>query len=266
MNITKKYLISILIIIFVIGLTGCKKIEYKVYGDFVYDIVYLNDEGHEVIAAKGSPSFVRIYGLSEEGQQKEVIVVPKMIDGYEVKEIGKNVPFLGWKGNWVNEKLVKVFCLSYMNIDTGSFKNAPNIKKIIVLSSEKNQFKYQSFWGSNLPVYITSKENDNNHNNTSYVYDENLMIYYANVSFMWNCDDAENDGYYWIDDYGYGEKIEYIPENPERNGYTFDGWYKEPECINRWDFDADTLPKVKYNDDEEEIYQETKLYAKWIKG
>ncbi len=49
-----------------------------------------------------------------------------------------------------------------------------------------------------------------------------------------------------------------------RDGYAFDGWYKEPECMNRWDFDADTLPEVKYTDDEEEIYQETKLYAKWI--
>ena len=100
MKIIKKLFTLFLLIIFVISLfgCGCKKIEYKVYGDFVYDIVYLNDEGHEVIAAKGSPSFVRIYGLSEEGQQKEVIVVPKMIDGYEVKEIGKNVPFLGWKG------------------------------------------------------------------------------------------------------------------------------------------------------------------------
>ena len=238
------------------------KREYQVYGDVLYDIVYLNDEGQEVIAEKGKPSFVRIYGLSEEGQQKEVIVVPKMIDGYEVKEIGKNIMFLGSKGNWVSEKLVKVFCLAYMEIEPGSLQNSPNIKKIIVLSSEKRY--YEKFWGSNLSVYITSKEYDNNYNNTSYVHDEDLMIYYANVSFMYNYENAKNDGYYWIDDYDYGEKIAYIPENPERDGYAFGGWYKETECINAWSFETDTLPEVQYTEDGEKIYQETKLYAKWI--
>jgi len=239
------------------------KETFDIYGDFLYRIIYLDEDGKEIAKNKGISEFVRIYGLSEEGQQKEVIVVPKTIDGYAVKEIGKNVAFLGWKGDWVNEKLVKVFCLSYMDIEPGSFKNAPNIKKIIVLSSEKN--RYKSLWGCNLPVYITGKNYNSSYNNTSYVYDESLMVYFANVSFMWNCDEVENDGYYWIDDYDYGEKIEYIPENPEWDGYTFDGWYKEPECVNRWDFDADTLPKVKYTGDGEEIYQETKLYAKWIK-
>ena len=28
-----------------------------------------------------------------------------------------------------------------------------------------------------------------------------------------------------------------------REGYTFDGWDKEPECRTEWDFEKDTLPK-----------------------
>ena len=89
--------------------------------------------------------------------------------------------------------------------------------------------------------------------------------YLANVSYYYNYDDAPNDGYYWIDNCEYGETIEYIPEQPIRDGCTFDGWYKEPECINEWNFETDTLPQTKRDEEGKELYQETKLYAKWIK-
>lgn len=92
-------------------------------------------------------------------------------------------------------------------------------------------------------------------------------IYFANVSYMYNYESKEHDGYYFIDDYDYGSKIEYIPEEPTREEYTFAGWYREPEGINAWDFDTDTLPEeiTEENEDGETIvvYQETKLYAKW---
>lgn len=41
------------------------------------------------------------------------------------------------------------------------------------------------------------------------------------------------------------------PEVPTRVGYTFGGWYKEPECSNAWNFDTDTVSAT------------TTLYAKW---
>ena len=65
--------------------------------------------------------------------------------------------------------------------------------------------------------------------------------------------------------------IEDTPYEPQREGYTFGGWYKEPECINAWDFETDTLPEEKtemkeYSGGEvreEVVYQETILNAKW---
>ena len=36
------------------------------------------------------------------------------------------------------------------------------------------------------------------------------------------------------------------------DGYTFDGWYKEKECINKWDFTVDTLT-MKISDDNMEL-------------
>ena len=55
----------------------------------------------------------------------------------------------------------------------------------------------------------------------------------------------------------YDEKIKYIPPIPEREGYTFEGWYTETACINEWDFNNSTIVFDK------EIYNITKLYAKW---
>ncbi|HPI44783.1 MAG TPA: InlB B-repeat-containing protein, partial [Tenuifilaceae bacterium] len=42
------------------------------------------------------------------------------------------------------------------------------------------------------------------------------------------------------------------PVNPTLAGFTFDGWYKETNCINLWNFDADV------------IKDNTVLYAKWV--
>ena len=49
----------------------------------------------------------------------------------------------------------------------------------------------------------------------------------------------------------YGSKIQ-EPEAPVREGYTFEGWYKEAECANPWDFTKDT------------VTSSHTLYAKWI--
>lgn len=43
------------------------------------------------------------------------------------------------------------------------------------------------------------------------------------------------------------------------------GGIKESECVNAWNFETDALPKVQLDDQGQEIYQETKLYAKWVK-
>ena len=82
---------------------------------------------------------------------------------------------------------------------------------------------------------------------------------------MFNYENCPNDGYFFINDFEYGATIENTPYEPIRDGYTFGGWYKESECINAWNFETETLPQSQYDEQEREIYQETKLYAKWIK-
>ena len=84
----------------------------------------------------------------------------------------------------------------------------------------------------------------------------------ANVSYYYNYEKEFET--FFIDDVD-GDKIKNIPPVPQREGYEFAGWYKEPECINEWDFENDIVQAKVYNSDNEYQYQETKLYAKWEK-
>lgn len=42
-----------------------------------------------------------------------------------------------------------------------------------------------------------------------------------------------------------------LPEPPERTGYRFDGWYKDAQCTEEWDFALDS------------VQSDLTLYAKW---
>ena len=92
-----------------------------------------------------------------------------------------------------------------------------------------------------------------------FVYQYRIRV--ANTAYMFNYEGEPNGGYFFINNFDWGKKIDPAPYMPMRNGYEFKGWYKEPECINLWNFDSDTLPQ------ESEIGEnpETKLYAGWGK-
>ncbi|HEX2925601.1 MAG TPA: S-layer homology domain-containing protein, partial [Ruminiclostridium sp.] len=45
-----------------------------------------------------------------------------------------------------------------------------------------------------------------------------------------------------------------VPVQPVRDGYIFDGWYREAACVNPWEFNSDT------------VSGDIILYAKWVKS
>ena len=202
-----------------------------------------------------------ITGLTEEGQQQRFLVIPEEIDGVHMPTIGERPPLQMWSSigaaDICSEKLEKVYLISSIHIVSGSFRNSPKLEKAMIITHEniRGSVSPARSYYSNME-YLGFSAHSQEYNGR------------ANVSYFYNYDIEENYGYYWIDDWNYGSKIEFIPPEPEREGYTFGGWYKEPECINEWDFETDVLPeeRTEINEDGEKevVYQETKLYAKWV--
>ena len=244
----KAWIVLILAVMtFMVGLfSGCSRDEEWGY----FTVKFYNDRETAYIT-----------GLTEEGQQQRFLVIPEEIDGVKVYTIGERPLLQMWSSigyaDICSDKLEKIYIPFSTEIISGSFRNSSNLMKVVSIRDDYyiNGFEYSIKRCYSREVYIER----------GYTRDCYVM---SNVSYFYNYETEENNGYYWIDDWDYGSKIEFIPPEPEREGYTFGGWYKEPECINKWDFETDVLPEerteVNEEGEEEVIYQETKLYAKWV--
>ena len=202
---------------------------------------------------------VAIWDLTETGKEKEILIIPKTINGYEVRHLGVE-SFPIWVtyqlGGIDSEKVKRIYvsksveCFAYVSFfhhfnscEDGKYRSVtPNLERVI--------FNYINDDGTYGGGYITSDDR----------LDAAKIIERENVSY-WIGEEKP----YWIDDFEYGEKITYIPEEPKRDGFEFVGWFKEEDCLNEWNFETDTLPKAQKTEDGENFYAETKLYAKWIK-
>ena len=202
-----------------------------------------------------------ITGLTELGKQQRFLVIPEEIDGVRVSTIGERPLLQMWSSigyaDFCSDKLEKIYIPISIYILGGSFRNSPKLEKAMIITHEniRGSVSPARSYYSNME-YLGFSAHSQEYNGR------------ANVSYFYNYDIEENYGYYWIDDWDYGGKIEFIPPEPEREGYTFGGWYKEPECINEWDFETDVLPEerteINEEGEEEVVYQETQLYAKWL--
>lgn len=244
----KVWIVLILAVMtFMVGLfSGCSRDEEWGY----FTVKFYNDRETAYIT-----------GLTEEGQQQRFLVIPEEIDGVKVYTIGERPLLQMWSSigyaDICSDKLEKIYIPFSTEIISGSFRNSSNLMKVVSIRDDYyiNGFEYSIKRCYSREVYIER----------GYTRDCYVM---SNVSYFNNYETEENYGYYWIDDWNYGSKIEFIPPEPEREGYTFGGWYKEPECINKWDFETDVLPEerteINEEGEEEVVYQETKLYAKWL--
>ena len=219
-----------------------------------YFIYYDNDKEEQI----------HIVGLTDKGKEQEYLIIPEKINGKTVGKIGC------YNNLWVNDIVEKYGDEKYAQI------KSENLKKIFLTSNVQiinarfigkaiQSLKYEG----TMFILNTSSWSGEKAYKSSYA--TTSISIRANVSYFYNYENAPNDNYYWIDNYDYGEKIEFIPPEPTREGYIFDGWYKESECISKWDFEVDRLPNYLFDEgtpaDPENyrpIYQETKLYAKWI--
>lgn len=231
-------------------LTGC----YRKAGDFLLE--------------KRGDSYM-IMDLTEEGYQKKELFVYAQIGRFKISLIScrRSGMFLSPEAPVINSQVLeKIYFVDYIpSGNYGVFYNCDNLTRIIRL--EAGDFPNDNDLFRNSP----SDEPSSKHINQYLKYEDYLklnhwdFVFPANVSYYLNYEIENHDGYHWIDDYDYGTKITYIPPEPTREGYTFDGWYKEEDCINKWNFETDTLPEAILDEEGEPVYQETKLYAKWIR-
>ena len=92
--------------------------------------------------------------------------------------------------------------------------------------------------------------------------DSNLI--HANIAYIFNYEDNPNEGYFFIDLIEETGKLTKPPYDPKRDGYTFDGWYKDEGCTEEWSFKEDEVI-ISFDEEDNRIYEEIKLYAKWTR-
>jgi hypothetical protein len=226
---------------------GCEREELE-FGYFKYIKDYDND-------------YVDITGLTEEGAKQKILIVPKEINGIHVRRLMYDGGMLEPKiGEWESNALEKVFIDHGMNMVQGLFADCPNMKSLILINYSMTAiYDIDGYFGEEDERFCYVNPVD-----YSTLIDPLGKYKPANVVFDFNYENSLNNGAYWLDNVNYGEKIEIIPEIPTRTDFSFDGWYKEPECINIWNFETDVLPEQILDSDNKVTYQETKLYAKWI--
>ncbi|MCR5705658.1 MAG: InlB B-repeat-containing protein [Acholeplasmatales bacterium] len=236
----KKKIIILIILLFLplVLLSSCKKRTLYESGDFRYLII--KEDGEEMAA---------IIELSDSGDEKEVIIIPEYLDGYKVYGMYDRISSRQW-GKIQSNPERKIIITHYIEYEDLSFSG----NNVLFIGDGLNE---RSIKGA--PEFYTYLPSNIEIDNSEYYLNNANVTYYVDGDI------------YWIDDYD-NSLITFIPENPTKEGYTFDGWYKDSEYQNKWDFDVDIVPakdieywdKYHYDNRKTYNYKETKLYAKFI--
>lgn len=272
----------------VFNLVGCKN-EIKTSTDGTFKFFRLGD--NQFYRGNKKDTYA-IVGSCDE--LPEVLYIPAYHKGKEVSKIYyAHTVGIGLRGYGLSMEGVKTAYIPYTcNLDEGPYLDEPYARATttfitcsiaapndnLITNVTHNYLRYLK---ENDTVYFTNAVYENirisaestpnsafsivETSGCVYVEHSGKMLKPANTAFMFNYENCPNGGYFFINDFEYGTTIENTPYEPIRDNYTFGGWYKESTCINAWNFETDTLLQTTYDDQGREFYQETKLYAKWIK-
>lgn len=214
------------------------------YGCFKKDKYFKTEYFRYSIGHSEDYDFVYIEGLTEEGAQLKNIVIPEEIDGMPVKYYRGASAAPNVKKIIVSCNIRTINTIGGLNSGNLFVYDFPDGLKILYINCQYNR---STLMGRSF--YIASAALESFQKNIA-----NPAAYsLANMQYLFNYDDSPNNGVSFIDDLDIGEELEIIPTTPKRDGYTFTGWYVEPECQNKIELNG----YVKA--DEEIIY----LYAGW---
>lgn len=212
------------------------------YGDFECCYVTSADSNYSIKKEKAAG--VNIFGLVDEAIEKEIIVIPEMIEGLPVIAIG--MKGLSWSKSLKNDgaEYHKIYLpknIQYIHpLDISS-----PVKKFYLETPREFKPLCNCYVSENDYIKHKAYFEENN------IFDQLDYLQVANLTYI------IDEKVYWIDDYEEGEYVTF-PSEPIKEGYSFLGWYKEAECMNEWQKKTDVYSKV-------EGKQTVNLYAKWIK-
>jgi uncharacterized repeat protein (TIGR02543 family) len=218
---------------------------------------------YAVKTAKDGTQKAYLIGFTDLGKEQSTLIVPEEIDGIKTYkfgyiESGRSMWSNYDVGDFQSEKLERLYVPfeANWNLQDGTYK-LPNCS--LVEWYNKGNF-YYIYVPNYILGYNAFKEYQNQIGNS--------LLILANISYLYNYENAPNDDYYWVDSYD-NSTVKYIPPEPTREGYTFGGWYKEAECINAWDFETDKTGeeiaiKIYSYSNEYDSTGITFLYAKWL--
>ena len=257
MRLFKKVLLLLLVFISTIGMTSCKdkKIINKpfVNGDFIFDLLEEKDE-------------LTIIGLSEEGKTKETLVLPTIVEGKKVTTLGYVYIYPMTNGR---EERIDFEGASFKNFYVHSLieKCESRVGIAIYTSVSHANFYYPGFLSRDARGVFCSNTDQGytTEDAKKKLLEENKNAawptYYNSVNVIYYINDGTDDAFF-VDDCD-DSKVNVIPPDPYRDGYTFMGWYKEKECVNEFDFENEIIPKKEYDEENNYILKETNIYAKW---
>ncbi|MDE7181532.1 MAG: InlB B-repeat-containing protein [Clostridia bacterium] len=270
MKILKRIIMTLVVaMLLTICLSGCDLTMDEMFnksGDFYYLIKEDEETGEK---------YVTITGLTEVGEKKDVIVIPPVLDGYPVWSLGSerlDLVGFGKTTYYVHGDYTKIYVPSSFkkvivdDVPIGGL----NLHDYVFNCGMQFEFLGDLFFNTqytiyNPPINVYLPELECLKDREKY---ENVIFIKANLQYDYNIPNITVK--HFIDNVPTGSKISAPPYEPEREGYKFAGWYKEPECINAWDFETDVTETVELAEGEEiteEIMQlenyATTLYAKW---
>ena len=230
-------------------ISGCTDWRNEHVTFYNEDFVYTYSDVIHTRRARKKGQYVAILALTDEGLQKDTIVVPEKIDGKPVVQLGVSgyIPyFVLAKGN--NTKLY----LPSSVVSAGE-PYTTSSKKVFFNQKPSYEFIINHAKNKSKKVYVSKTVNE-----------ELISEYNDSITLVANVEFIVDNETYWIDDYD-EESLIIVPENPVKEGYEFIGWYKEPECEIKWDFETDKVKGKTYDEENNLNINLTRLYAKWQK-
>ncbi len=190
-----------------IGLFSCSPKVSRLETDlFIYEI---NNKG----------KYATLMRLTELGMEQEILVIPPVVDGFPVKFIGEPpaLPLLGeGMGTLLLGYTVKKIYLPF-SLDDRAWLAGLDGMEIVLNKADPS-------------VELIDSISRFSEAELFYINDGTKL----NTFFMYNYEEADNQGYYWVD-YIDDNNPYAIPSNPSREGYTFSGWYYEEDGTTLWD-------------------------------